>query len=113
VSNPIPEAALIRIWADEEPPPGKPAVPMADLTRRVAVVTNEFVAENLQKFMRAFDPVIEGMSSAAGRFYVDEIEVSLAIDAKGGVQLIGKMEAGAQATLKVKLKRRPDVASSA
>ena len=40
-------------------------------------------------------------------FEVDEIELSLSIDAKGSISLIGSVEIGGQAGIKVKLKRKP------
>jgi hypothetical protein len=45
-------------------------------------------------------------TSKESKFYVDELEISLAINASGGVELIGKLEAGAQAGIKIKLKRK-------
>jgi hypothetical protein len=39
-------------------------------------------------------------------FEIDEIEISLAVTAEGGVELIGKVTAGVEAGIKITLKRR-------
>ena len=40
-----------------------------------------------------------------GNAVIDEVELSLVITASGGVELLGKLSVGAQAGIKVKLKR--------
>ena len=50
--------------------------------------------------------ILDVDTSKESKFYVDELEISLAINASGGVELIGKLEAGAQAGIKIKLKRK-------
>jgi len=43
----------------------------------------------------------------ASKYEVDEVELSFGVNASGSIALIAKLEAGAQAAIKVKLKRRP------
>lgn len=40
-------------------------------------------------------------------YEINEIELGLAIDAKGSVSLIGSVEVGGSASIKVKIKRKP------
>ncbi len=40
-----------------------------------------------------------------GAFRIDEIELSLAINASGGVELIGKAEVGVEGGISLKLRR--------
>ncbi|MGT2465820.1 Pepco domain-containing protein [Mesorhizobium atlanticum] len=51
---------------------------------------------------------LEKAQQAASSFTVEEIDLNIGINAKGGLALIGKVEAGMEAGIKVKLKRRDD-----
>jgi hypothetical protein len=55
--------------------------------------------------MEKFRPIVESQDQKSA-FIIDEVELSLAVNAKGGIELLGKLEAGAQAGIKIKLKRR-------
>jgi hypothetical protein len=62
---------------------------------------------NLQEFLRNFqDLPWEIDTDKEDGFIVHEIELSLGVSGKGGVALIGKIEAGVDAGIKVKLVRR-------
>jgi len=101
------EQSIISVWTDEERSPSKASIPrMADITRHVADVSADVISSNIEKFLRTFEPVLERAASAASKFEIDEIELSLVVNGKGGVELLGKVEAGAQASIKVKLKRK-------
>ena len=105
---------VVDIWTDEDSSRGKAAVPrMADITRRVSTVSVEIISSNVQKFLHAFEPLIEAAAAAKGKFEVEEIELALAVNGKGGVELLGKMEAGASASIKVKLKRKKEPTAGA
>lgn len=73
---------------------------------RSVAVASETVRSNIEQFISQFGPLLDERSQQTRGYVLDEIELSLAVTAKGGVELIGKMEAGAEASIKVKLKRR-------
>ncbi len=97
--------ATIAVWTTETPE--RSALPT--LTKRavghVAEVSSEQLSANIksfvQKFSSAFDAGID-----TDLFTLDEIELTLAVSATGGVELVGKMDVAAQGSIKVKLKRK-------
>lgn len=97
----------INIWTDEEQGTGKAAVPrMAQVTRRVASASADVISNNLAAFLKAFEPITTTACDATSAFQVDEIELSLVVNGKGGIELVGKLEAGAEASIRIKLKRK-------
>jgi len=86
----------------------KAAPPSLGLTGVFGVshVDPAVLTDNLRDFLNHFqtlalDPEVQG-----GRdFAVEEIELSLGINGKGGIALLGKIEVGVAAGIKVKLVR--------
>lgn len=64
------------------------------------------VEAGLREMIDKLGDVFLAPPAATRNFEVDEIELSLAIDAKGSVSLIGSVEVGGHAGIKVKLKRK-------
>jgi hypothetical protein len=99
----------VAIWTNIQEDDIKSAMPkMADLTNDSMVVSAEAVTNNINKFLDSFYPLLESQQSNNTSFFIDEIELSLVVNAKGGIELLGKLEAGAQASVKVKLKKKID-----
>lgn len=97
----------INIWTDEEQDKGKAAVPrMAQVTRHVVSASADVISDNLAAFLKAFEPITTQAADATSAFEIDEIELSLVVNGKGGIELVGKLEAGAEASIKIKLKRK-------
>ncbi|NPX94441.1 hypothetical protein DZ977_005965 [Pseudomonas aeruginosa] len=65
----------------------------------------ETLSENLRAVLSKFQAVLDEQPVAQSGYCVDEIEVSLGVNGKGSIALIGKLEAGMQAGIKVKFKR--------
>ncbi|WP_130907549.1 hypothetical protein [Pseudomonas sp. Sample_16] len=65
----------------------------------------EILSENLKTVLSRFQAMLDEQPVAKSGYCVDEIEVSLGVNAKGSIALIGKLEAGMQAGIKVKFKR--------
>lgn len=77
------------------------------LANKAVEVSAEVVTNNIQQFVLNFSPLLQNTSQDAGKVYIDEIELSLVVTASGGIQLLGSAaQAGVQAGVKVKLKRR-------
>lgn len=97
----------IPVWTSDPGNDTKAALPtLARRATMVVEVETDLIAENLNAFMEKFRPVIESQDEKSP-FLIDEIELSFAVNAKGGIELLGKLEAGAQAGIKIKLKRKP------
>ncbi|ASK18620.1 Pepco domain-containing protein [Halomonas sp. N3-2A] len=60
---------------------------------------------NLKEVLADFQTLLDEQPESKSGYYVDEIELSLGVNGKGSVALIGKLEAGMQASIKVKIKR--------
>ena len=60
---------------------------------------------NLKEVLDNFQTLLDEQPESKSGYYVDEIELSLGVNGKGSVALIGKLEAGMQASIKVKIKR--------
>lgn len=64
------------------------------------------VEENMILMINKFGNRLLAPTPPEQGFEIDEIELTLSIDAKGGVSLIGSVEVGGHAGIKVKLKRK-------
>jgi len=60
----------------------------------------------IKGFASQFATLMDGVRLEGGTAVIDETELSLTVSANGGVELLGKLTAGAQASIKVKLKRK-------
>jgi hypothetical protein len=68
-------------------------------------IANDVLANNLTDFFDGFGAVLVQLPVEKGGFSLDEIEVSLTIDATGAVKLIGEVGLGFSTGLKFTLKR--------
>lgn len=99
----------IEIWSNYSessikrglPPLGK-ATKMIEST----IVDTATLSDNFTNFLSDFQKILEKQPKSKSGYEIDEIELSLGVDAKGGIALLGKLEAGVQAGIKVKLKRK-------
>jgi len=97
----------ISIWTVHVQGNKKPALPsFADKTAEIVTVSQDKLSANLKEFLESSQAITEIDMPKESSFYIDEMELSLAINAKGGIELVGKLEAGAQAGIKIKLKRK-------
>jgi len=69
-------------------------------------ISTEILSKNLKDFLEKIKPVIESQTTAIGQFSVSEIELNLAINASGGIDLIGKFDAGIEGGITIKLTRK-------
>ncbi len=98
----------IAIWATDTNGNKQSALPK--IARKVVATTQvsaEVLSDNLKAFVKNFQDVIDPGNDIGG-FVIDEVELSLVVNAKGGIELLGKLEVGAQASMKIKLKRRTE-----
>lgn len=72
----------------------------------VVSVGIDAVKKNLDTFLEQVVALLETPREALRNYDIEEIELSIAINGSGGIELVGKLEAGAQAGMKIKLKRK-------
>ncbi len=71
-------------------------------------ISSEKLAQNLQDFLESFKPVLEKQETKLGKFVINEIELNLAINASGGIDLIGKLDVGIEGGITIKLQRQSE-----
>jgi hypothetical protein len=99
----------ITIWTNEvEEEDVKAALPRLgkSFVGKSIAMDSTVLSKSLNEFLLAFVPVIEEQPKEISGYYLDEIELSLTINAQGGIELVGKLDAGVEAGIKVKLKRK-------
>ncbi len=96
----------IEIWTDEPTGGEKAALPTLGrrMVERVSVDMS-LLSENLKEFIHDFQVILDEQPKSPSGYCVDEIELSLGVNANGGIALLGKIEAGVQGSIKIKLKR--------
>ena len=76
------------------------------LSNEEITVTSEKLSLNLKSFLEKLKPVFEEQETQIGSFEISEIELSLAINTSGGIELIGKVDVGITGGIKIKLQKR-------
>jgi hypothetical protein len=96
----------IAVWTAKDSSRQKSALPTpTEALKTVAQVDPEILANNLTDYLQLFDGVLVDRFPKKSGFQVEEIEIGLVVNAHGGVELIGKIDVGAEASIKVTLKR--------
>ena len=85
---------------------GRPGRDVAPPVLEVIAVDADVMARQLQEFIATIQPVLDEQQHPVGRFQLDEVELRLSFDVKTGFRLIGSAEAGLEAGISIKLKRR-------
>lgn len=99
----------IEIWTQGPALEAKAALPALGRPRlEISEVRVSDLAQNLGALLNEVQTAFDAAQNAASAYVVDEIELNIGVSAKGGLALIGKVEAGMEAGIKVKLKRKPD-----
>lgn len=78
-----------------------------NLPKQITVESNDIVT-GMHAFLDNFQKLFEEQSQVSNSFMIDEIELNLAINASGGIEMIGKASAGIEGGIKVKLKRKKE-----
>ena len=101
------EETRIEIWASSTEEDMRAAFPSFRKTPiQITSVEPSVLANNLKEVLAAFQQILDAQPNPSSGYCVEEIELSLGVNGIGGFALIGKVEAGMQASVKVKLKKR-------
>lgn len=65
------------------------------------------LGENLKKFVESVNKLVSDLPTIAEQFRLEEIELSVEVNAEGNIQLIGGLKTGVSGGLTLKLKRTP------
>ena len=98
----------ISIWVGEIVE-GKSKAALPELAKRAvtetAEISGDVLRENIRRFVASFAPLLNDNKLDETNVVIDEIELSLAVSASGSIELLSKLSAGTEASVKVKLKR--------
>jgi len=101
------DPASIQVWVNKGNSEVKAALPsLANVIDSSVEVSAEALAKNLQRFLSHFNEVLDADSFVDSSFSVSTIELNLAVNSQGGVELIGKLSTGVQASMKVVLRKQ-------
>lgn len=76
------------------------------ITTKTLELTNDMLADRLEEFFSSFDIVLSRLPDSIANFSVDELELTLAINASGGIEMVGKAETGITTGMKFTLRRQ-------
>lgn len=77
----------------------------AHLGHKVSEVGAEVLASNFRSFLASFRDVLRDTDHSYEGFRLEEIELSLAVDASGKVSLVGEIGSGIQTSMVVRFRR--------
>jgi len=83
------------------------AVPRLFSGVRAEEVDLSVLSGNMKRALTSFQTMMDDLPSSPSGYFIDEIELNMGISGSGGVALIGKLEVGMEAAVKVKIKRKP------
>jgi hypothetical protein len=69
-------------------------------------VSGDALRDNIRSFVSKFATLLDEGRLGNTNVVIEEIELSLAVTTSGSVELLGKLAAGGEAGIKVKLKRQ-------
>jgi len=102
------EEHVIAVWFENTPHDVKSALPTLRQTAQKTVeVSADLLAENLRNFLARLRAVVDEEPATGSDFTVTSIELNLAVNSEGGIELIGKFSTGVQASMKITLSRNP------
>jgi len=96
----------LEIWTFTDQPDARAGLPSLGRERlHITEVDVQQVVESLRSVMTEFEKLSDTAPENNRSFEIDTIELNFGVNAKGAVALIGKLEAGMEAGIKVILKR--------
>lgn len=98
----------IVLWTDKQEDAAKSALPtLSKSLQTTTKVSAGILVENLRQFLETFQNSLDKhLNNTDSLFSVDSIELNLAVNAEGGIEMIGKLTAGVQSSVKVLLRKR-------
>ncbi|MBR7955344.1 hypothetical protein KDW78_15805 [Burkholderia cenocepacia] len=100
---------IVKVWVDEASDTTiKSALPTLARTAvgKTVDISSDALRESIRSFAAQFTDLLDEGPIGNGNTVIEEIELSLTVSASGGVELLGKATVGAQAAIKLKLKRK-------
>lgn len=72
------------------------------------LITEKGLAANLSSFISLISPLVEALPEKCGAYYLDQLNLSLAVDGEGKISLVGELSWGLSSAISISLKRRRD-----
>jgi hypothetical protein len=99
--------ADISIWTTSQTPSTQDYKLTAGsrISARVVSLAAEDLGQNLKTFLESFQEAFNSLPQKVGDFRLEQVELNLVTNASGGIELVGKLDVGAEASITVVLKR--------
>lgn len=68
-------------------------------------VDMSLLSNNLRETLADFQQMMDGIPESISGYRIEEIELNLGVSGNGGIALIGKLDVGMEAAIKIKIKR--------
>ena len=72
---------------------------------RVIEISEADLQASLKKFLESMSAVVSELPQSCGPFRVNELELMVQISASGGIELVGKADAGVSRGITIRLSR--------
>ena len=97
----------IKVWVEEFNDKNASILPsLPDLTNSVVEISTEKLVNNLYTFLESFNNSIENHKFNSKNYDIESIELNFGVNAKGGVELIGKLSSSVSSSIKVKISKK-------
>lgn len=83
-----------------------PEFPSVFSRMRAYEIDMSVLSGNLKQTLADFQKIMDGLPKSASGYSIEEVELSMGVNGNGGIALIGKLEVGVEAAIKVKIKRK-------
>ena len=101
------DSKSISVWVEHLDQDKVSVLPsIEDITRSTTEVSANVLAKNFQCFVKNFLSILDKQEYDESSYEMQSIELNLSVNAKGGIELIGKLSAGVTTSMKVHLIRK-------
>lgn len=76
------------------------------VSKALTEIDPEVLSKNLEPIIKVFSGMFKAGDENNDACHVDQIEIHLNVNAKGGIELIGSLQAGVEAGIKIILTRK-------
>jgi len=92
------EQEVIRLWTIEDIGDTRSALPSSPHVAEIACGT---LTKNLQTFLNTLKQGLSQLEFSHSNYAIEKLELNLAVNAQGGIELIGKLSAGTTASIRL------------
>ena len=89
----------------KSPPPSRQST-QAKIIKNLSEIDPETLRTNLEPIIKFFSSIFKVTNENENLCLLDQIEIHLNVNARGGIELVGTFQAGVDAGIKIRLSRK-------